>query len=485
MDRKKIADIASKMQTKEDLLALLNFIKKEMANESGIDASHFHPFTLKQLNFYCNPNHDSHRYRKFKIKKKTGGFRDITAPRNKCFKMLLQAVNEMLKALYVPSEHVMGFTEGRSVATNAAIHKAQNYVFNIDLKDFFPSIEQARLWKRLQVKPYKMPSQIASIIAGLCSMRIKREHINENAKHENDKHYIYVLPQGAPTSPILTNMVSEKLDFLLSGLARRFGLHYTRYADDITFSSMHYVYSKDGAFRTELKRIITEQGFTINDKKTRLQKRGTRQEVTGVIVNQKLNVTQRYARDIRNILHIWKKFGYNDAYSRFLPKYKTDRGHVKKGNPDLINVIEGKLLYMKMVKGENDTVYKNLYNRFIELKGKVANSKNTNSEGTTFIKTLKIAAFEKEYSKLIIGKKDDGKPFAYFIIDGMKQLVSVNAKLKPENLQERDKLAISLCRGADEKSFWLIHRRFKVNVPPPPAVDIDKLNKELESLLNT
>lgn len=485
MDRKKIADIASKMQTKEDLLALLNLIKKEMANESGIDASHFHPFTLKQLNFYCNPNHDSHRYRKFKIKKKTGGFRDITAPRNKCFKMLLQAVNEMLKALYVPSEHVMGFTEGRSVATNAAIHKAQNYVFNIDLKDFFPSIEQARLWKRLQVKPYKMPSQIASIIAGLCSMRIKREHINENAKHENDKRYIYVLPQGAPTSPILTNMVSEKLDFLLGGLARRFGLHYTRYADDITFSSMHYVYSKDGAFRTELKRIITEQGFTINDKKTRLQKRGTRQEVTGIIVNQKLNVTQHYVRDIRNILHIWKKFGYNDAYSKFLLKYKTEKGHVKKGNPDLINVIEGKLLYMKMVKGENDAVYLNLYNRFIEMRKNVSNNRNTNSKGTTFIKTLKIADFEKKYSTLTIEKKDDGKAFAFFNIDGTKQLVSVNAKLKPENLLQRDKLAISLCRGGDKKTFWLIHRKFKVNVPPPPAVDIDELNDELESLLKT
>ena len=486
MDREKIAHIASEMQTKEDLLALLNHIKKEEARENGYDVSFLHPFSMRQLNFYCNPNHDFHRYRQFKIKKKSGEYRQITAPRSKSFKLMLQYINEILKSIYKPSPQAMGFIEGRSVVSNATMHKGQNYVFNIDLKDFFPSVEQARVWRRLQVKPYQMPTPIASLIAGLCAMRIPREKVNERALHENDKHFLYVLPQGAPTSPILTNMVCEKLDHLLGGLAKRFGLNYTRYADDITFSSMHYVYSKNGAFRTELKRIISEQGFTINDKKTRLQKKGTRQEVTGVIVNQKLNVTQRYIRDIRNILHIWKRYGYNDAYSRFLPKYKFDKGHVKKGNPDLINVIEGKLLYLKMVKGATDAVYMKLYSRFQKLKDSVLKGDNTNSKGTTFIKTYnKLSDFEKEYSVLTIETKENGKPYASFVIEDKIQLVSIDSKLKPEALQDRRLLAISLCRGADEKTFWLIHKLHKNNVLPTPSIDIDKLNNDLDSLLNT
>lgn len=278
MDRTIIAQQASQMQTKEDLLALLNRIKQAELVEMGI-LDDFHPFTMKHLNYYCNPNHVFHRYSQFKIKKKSGGFRQITAPRNKSFMMMLSAVNELLKAFYTPSDYVMGFTEGRSVVTNANIHKGQNYVFNIDLKDFFPSIEQPRVWKRLQLKPFNFPAQVASLLAGLCSMREIRE------EDDGSQKAYYVLPQGAPTSPIITNMICDNLDRRLAGLAKRFGLRYSRYADDITFSSMHYVYQETGIFRKELERIITDQGFKINTNKTRLQKRGSRQEVTGIIIS--------------------------------------------------------------------------------------------------------------------------------------------------------------------------------------------------------
>ena len=122
MDRKKIANIASSMNTKEDLLSLLNLIKKEEVADMG-DVSEFHPFTMKQLNYYCNPNHEYHRFRRFYINKKSGGHRQITAPYNRTYMMLLQAMNEILKAIYIPSPHAMGFIEGRSVVTNAEIHK--------------------------------------------------------------------------------------------------------------------------------------------------------------------------------------------------------------------------------------------------------------------------------------------------------------------------------------------------------------------------
>ena len=487
MDRKQIASLATKMQTKEDLLNLLNLIKKEEMKEAGFDVSQIHPFTLKQINYYCNPNHVFHRYRQFKIRKKSGGFRQITSPRNQSFMMLLQATNEILKSLYNPSDYAMGFVEGRSVVSNANCHIGQNYVFNIDLKDFFPSISQVRVWSRLQAKPYNMHKQIASLIAGLCSMRIKREIVNENANHNNDKQFLYVLPQGAPTSPVLTNMICERLDQRLGGLAKRFGLHYTRYADDITFSSMHYVYSKNGDFRKELKRIIEDQGFTINDKKTRLQKRGTRQEVTGIIVNDKLNVTQRYIRDVRNILHIWGRYGYGDAVTRFLPKYKEEKGYVKKGNPDLINVLDGKLLYLKMVKGDNDRVYSKLHDKYKYLVEETLNEMDTNSKGTTFISTYNLSSFEKNciFSDVEIIIKEDGKPYAAFSMDGVKVVASVDSKLKSESFNKKEDLAISLCRGADKKTFWLIHKKHKLNVPLSLTEDLDILIKDMDSLLNT
>ena len=481
MDKKQIVKQVSQVKSKEDFLNLLNCVKRDELEEMGFDASKFHPFTIKHLNYYCNPNNVFHRYRQFHIKKKSGGTRVITAPRNRSFMMMLQAVNEILKALYSPSDYAMGFTEGRSVVTNATIHKGQNYVFNIDLKDFFPSVEQFRVWKRLQLKPFNFPKQIANIVAGLCSMRQIRNVIEE---HENDKKFKYVLPQGSPVSPIITNMVCDTLDRRLAGLARRFGLHYSRYADDITFSSMHYVYATNGKFYTELCRLITEQGFTINEDKTRLQKLGSRQEVTGIIVSQKLNVTKKYVRDIRNILYIWDRYGYTAALSKFFPKYKADKGHVKKGNPDLQNVIDGKLMYLKMVKGDEDSVYVKLYTKFQELVNRDSSSGKTNSHGITYIESLPFLKFEKDKNTIItIHHKDCNKRYATFKIGETNQIASINKSVTLDDEQQKEKLAISYCRDSKGEQFWLIHLVDKMTEFKPKPVDIDELNNDLDLLL--
>ena len=503
MDRAAIAHLASKVQTKEELLSLLNRIKMAELQEVGLQDS-FRPFTMKQLNFYCNPNNVFHRYRQFNIKKKSGGVRQITSPRSKNFMMLLQAVNDILKSIYIPSDYAMGFIKGRSVVNNAGIHVRQNYVLNIDLKDFFPSIEQWRVWKRLQLPPFKFPQQIASLVAGFCCMRKKRETLDDSKGHDNDKRFQSVLPQGAPTSPIITNMICDNLDRRLAGLARHYGLHYSRYADDITFSSMHYVYSKNGEFWKELNRIITEQGFCINSKKTRLQKQGGRQEVTGITVNEKPNVTQKYVRDIRNLLYIWDRHGYSAALSKFLPKYKSDKGHVKKGNPDLINVIVGKLLYLKMVKGEEDSVYVRLHEKFQMLSNKLHDVNKTTLQDVTYIETTPILEFEKiNNTEIVITssqpyidiERDNDNPaklnetpvhshrYAWFMFAGSKVYATINKSIKEEDIQ-KENLSISLCRNAKDKQFWLIHKQDKVTVRHPRPVNIDELLNDLDSLIN-
>lgn len=483
MDKKQIVKQASQLKSKEDLLNLLNRIKRDEIEKMGFDAFKFHPFTMRHLNYYCNPNNVFHRYRQFHIKKKFGGSRVITAPRNRSFMMMLQAVNEILKAIYSPSDYAMGFTEGRSVVTNATIHKGQNYIFNIDLKDFFPSVEQSRVWKRLQLKPFNFSKQMANIIAGLCSMRQVKDVIDETKEHNNDKKFKYVLPQGSPVSPIITNMICDTLDRRLAGLARRFGLHYSRYADDITFSSMHYVYASNGKFRTELCRLITEQGFTINEDKTRLQKLGARQEVTGIIVSQKLNVTKEYVRDIRNILYIWDRYGYTAAIAQFLPKYTAAKGHVKKGNPDLQNVIDGKLMYLKMVKGDEDSVYIRLYSKFQSLIQRDTSLEKTNSYGISYVETTAVSKFEQINKTTINFVQDgDGKRHAEFTLDGKKQYATFMTIVKTDEI--KDNLAISNCRNPKGGMFWLIHKVDKVTVLAKPIINIDELNNDLDTLLN-
>ena len=197
---------------------------------------------------------------------------------------------------------------------------------------------------------------IAFLLASLCTHPF-----------EIDGEMKTVLPQGSPTSPTLTNILCKKLDRRLNGLANRFGATFTRYADDITFSSPHSIY-KDKAFNQELKRIIEEdQKLIINPKKTRLQKAGYRQEATGLIVNKKVNVRRRYVKKIRMWLYYWEKYGYEKAEQIFKRDYIADKGHVKNMNPHLVNVLEGKLEFLKMVKGAEDSTYQGLKGRFDKL----------------------------------------------------------------------------------------------------------------------
>ena len=493
MDRKEIAAMARQMKTKGELLFLINRIKRDKMREEGL-ADKYYEFTIRHLYYYCNPNNQFHRYKQFGIKKKSGGMRQITAPRNQSFKLMLHYVNEIFKALYTPSDYAMGFAIGRSVAQNAAVHIGQNYVFNIDLKDFFPSIHQARVWKRLQLEPFCFNRSIANILAGLCSMKEKLE----------DGSFRYVLPQGAPTSPIITNMICDRLDHRLAGLAKRFGLKHSRYADDITFSSMHNVYQPEGDFRKELKRIIESQGFAMNESKTRLQKRGEKQEVTGIIVSDKLNVSQKYVRDIRNVLYIWEKYGYAIACNRFFHKYKQEKGHVKKGTPDMANVLEGKLLYLKMVKGDSDSVYIRLKSEFDKLAKTMRNPQKTTSQGVTYVETIPVLEFERKNETEVfittsnpkadkpnynVAKTEDGSfiphRYAYFSLGGRKHKASVNKSLPKEYEHQKGLLSISCCRDSMGKLFWLIHRSDKVTVPPRHnSVDIDSLNRELDNFLS-
>ena len=392
---KEIQIAFQKMESKHDFLNLLNVAKTIIYGDKTI------PFQVKELNYFINkhrivrekriksnfeldriffqgldPIKTDGYYHVFCIKKKSGEDRILHAP-TKGLKEIQKALNIILQCVFEPHKAATGFVWGKSIVDNAKLHINQNYVYNLDLKDFFPSIDQARVWGRIKAAPFHLGrtperQKIANMIATLCctTMEVERKIDNQWQKVEKS-----VLPQGAPTSPILTNAICEKLDVRLTGVAKRFGLNYSRYADDITFSSKHNVtatsngtyeriFEKDATFDKEVRRIIEEQRFHIKESKVRLQKQGYRQEVTGIVVNEKMNVNQRYVKQLRQWLFNWETYGYEKATEKFLTVYKKDKGHIKKAKPNMALVIEGKLLYLKMVKGAKDATYLKLRERF-------------------------------------------------------------------------------------------------------------------------
>ena len=139
-----------------------------------------------------------------------------------------------------------------------------------------------------------------------------------------------------------------------------------------------------------------------------------------------------------------------------------------------------------MVKGKDDSVYTKLHTKFLKLADKNIIVEKTNSKGVTYMETINVIDFEKKNStKITFAISEKGHHYAYFMLNMKKILVSVNKSLTIEDEQNKEVLAISSCRGKDEKPFWIIHRKDKVMVPPPPAVNVDELNIELDLLLNT
>lgn len=349
-----IRRLFAELQTKEDLVNLLNLAKKFLY---GKECS---SIQLKSLTYYANPKICRKRYQTFSIKKKSGSDRIINAP-VKGLKSILRVLNFVLQCVYEPHEAATGFVANKSIVDNAKKHVGHNYVLNIDLKDYFHSFDRNKVKMGFMYELFdskKNMEPLAFLLSSLCTHPFEIEGEVKT-----------VLPQGSPTSPTLTNMLCKKLDRRLSGLAKRFGASYSRYADDITFSSSHNIYN-DEAFNNELKRIIEEdQGLVINPKKTRLQKAGYRQEATGLIVNTKVNVRRRYAKQIRMWLFYWEKYGYEKAEQIFKREYIADKGHVKNKNAHLVNVLDGKLDFLKMVKGAEDSTYQGLKGRFNKLVG--------------------------------------------------------------------------------------------------------------------
>lgn len=295
------------------------------------------------------------RYREFTITKRDGSARVISAP-DGSLKIVQKKLNQILRAVYVPRAPVHGFAQGKSIVSNAASHSGRRWIFNIDLENFFPTIHFGRVRGMFAGKLHKLPEPAARALAQICC-------------------YKGALPQGAPTSPVVSNMVCAGLDIELRRLASLHKCHYTRYADDITFSSDQPIFpnaiavlSNDGvSVGDDLRRIIESASFKINEAKVRIRSRGQRQEVTGLVANEVPNVPREYVRRVRGMLHAWAKFGEDDAEREMHSKYYRKQRRDGAPQPRFKDVLRGRLNFIRMVKGQDNPVFVGLWNRSSDL----------------------------------------------------------------------------------------------------------------------
>jgi len=337
-------DVLRQTTTKHELAALL-----------GVNAS-----ILTYILYKLRPET---QYVSFSIPKKSGGIRIVSSPSDRLksiqsslSNLLLdcvdginaikypdsevnnpKAVNSKILKLKISNSQIKqpslshGFVRHRSIITNAMMHLNQKNVLNIDLEDFFDSFNFGRVRGFfIKNEHFRLDPHIATVIAQI-------------ACYDNK------LPQGSPCSPVITNLITHSLDIRLASLAKKYSCNYTRYADDITFSTRdalfpvkimredNGVYIAGKMLRNEIKRA----GFSINDKKTRIQYKDSRQDVTGLIVNQKPNVKKEYWRTAKSQCHSLFRTG---AFTK-----KTANG-VEVGN---INELEGQLNFIDQVDRYN------------------------------------------------------------------------------------------------------------------------------------
>jgi RNA-directed DNA polymerase len=316
------------------------------------------------------------KYHTFEIPKKSGGVRTIMSP-NRMVKHMQTLLNLALQCFYTPYSAATGFVPGRSIVTNAKRHINKKYVYNIDLENFFPSIYFSRVKSVLSKVPFTVIKPGELVQFG------NVERATTGTIHPQIAHYIAnicchegKLPQGAPTSPTLSNMMCKILDYRLYKFAEEHKMTFTRYADDITFSSDLPVFDED--CRVAIAAIIEKQGFTLNRAKERLQIYGkgvdgelyrNRQEVTGVVVNKRTNVSKKYFRNLKAAIHNWEVKGYDKANELHETHYVNEKGFTRyNGNiPRMELVVGGKLEFLGMVRGKENTQYRLLKLRFDQL----------------------------------------------------------------------------------------------------------------------
>jgi hypothetical protein len=286
---------------------------------------------LKWLTYHRNTATINH-YTRFTIPKKSGGSREISAPKTKLRKAQAWVKTNILDNLAV-HDAAYGFVNGKSTINNAKPHIGKDAVIKFDLKDFFPSISFVRV--RGLFESFGYSRAISTLFALICTEPPRNE-----VEFDGKMYYVAMserqLPQGACTSPTITNLLCRRLDEKLTQLAIDKGFTYTRYADDLTFSGNEESLNQIGSLMNNVRSIVAFEGFVVNEEKTRVLRAARRQRVTGIVVNEKANLTRKDIRSFRALLHNVEQRGLDEE------------NH--KNHPHFWDYINGYVSYVQMVR---------------------------------------------------------------------------------------------------------------------------------------
>jgi retron-type reverse transcriptase len=259
---------------------------------------------LRWLAFHAEATTRSH-YVQFLVPKKSGGERTLCAPHQQLAAAQHWVLENILRK--IPAHDAAhGFVPGRSILTNATAHVGSAVVINCDLRDFFPSITVRRVIGLFKHAGY---SPAAATVLALLVTEPPRRKVLFQGKTWYVAAGPRALPQGACTSPDISNLVARRLDARLGGIGRKLGWTYTRYADDLSLSSKEPAPDKIGYLLARVRHIAQDEGFEVNEAKTRVLKRAARQTVTGVVTNEKPSAPRPLRRRLRAILHNAQKTG--------------------------------------------------------------------------------------------------------------------------------------------------------------------------------
>lgn len=293
-------------------------------------------------------------YNTYKIRKKAGGYRWIMSP-NEDLKFVQNWIKtNILDKVYI-HDAAYGFTKGKSIVNNAEMHVGKELILNIDLYRYFDTITEKRVYGLFKNLGYT--EKLSFDLARLLCVRPPKSYSNDiRIENRLKKKFIKIkpaiLPQGAPTSPIISNIISTKLDEVLTKYSARCGVCYSRYADDITFSGNR----KDMLSLAIIKKIIRQQGFTINIKKTKYISNCKKQSVTGLTVNNGIFVNKEITKTIKQELYYCLKFGYKNHLD-----YKQTKGSESKaGYKDWLF---GKICFIYSVEKEKGIKFFSLFNQ--------------------------------------------------------------------------------------------------------------------------
>lgn len=305
---------------------------------------------LRWLAFHAETAVVTH-YVRFQVPKKSGGMRELSAPHADLAKAQRWILQNILEPIPLPGV-AHGFVRGRNTLTNARSHINKDLVINADLKDFFPSITFPRVRGIFEQLGYSPAA--ATVLALICTECPRRTvtYVGQNFHVATGPR---ALPQGACTSPALSNLCARKLDLRFSALAAKHGWTYSRYADDLTLSARDDAAGLTALMLSRLHDIVKSEHFTVNDAKTRIQRRNSQQSVTGVVVNDGASIDRQTRRRLRAILHQAQKTNLT-AQNR--------RQH-----PNFSGWVQGMIGYISMINEKQGSRLKAAWHKLAEHEG--------------------------------------------------------------------------------------------------------------------